>query len=337
LCQDFGVPNIDTQLRLLQDTLEEDELKLRDRLDQAILRDLNDPQDVYNAVVSRINSTRAKDYFLSMLQHLLLIREEGSPMVHYYQLIDSIVTDVVLDKKLAGAEQRLGTSVERIIAQFNESERYQRVEEELAKFRSEALQLRVEKESLEEELAQGQEGLVGSLKDRVAHLEQKLQVSREMTTRLQGQLETQKVGYEERIAQLETQILELFRMLKESGKGMEHVLEDSGGMDRPTVVAALEKYLQRTKTRNILEGRDGLWSPNGTHQVSDSEESDRDATPRKAPRRYSSKKSKKQKKTETSERMSQFMDADDAHAEEQVQQQIAASAQVVSDVQVSSL
>jgi cytokinesis protein len=82
LCQSFGMPTIDKQLRNLQKILDEDEQRLRERLDQEILRDLKNPQDVYNAIFSRTKGTKAQDHFLSMMRHLLLIREEGQSMVH---------------------------------------------------------------------------------------------------------------------------------------------------------------------------------------------------------------------------------------------------------------
>jgi cytokinesis protein len=331
-CQRFHHPVLDKQLQFLQTTLDEDELRLRERLDKAILQDLNNPQDVYNAIQAKMGNTRAKDFFLSMMQHLLLIREEGDAMVHYYQLLDSIVTDVVLDKKLAGAEQRLGHSVERIIAQFNEADRLQVAEDEAAELRARALQMRLEKEALEEELAKGQDGLVGQLKERLIQVEQKLSVSRETTSRLQGQLETQKAGYEEQIAQLEAQIMELFRMLKEVDKGVETIL-DSGSVDRKTLVATLEKHFQHNETISILEGRDrrrrkrGAKSAGETEDISETDE-DRDATPGK-----SSLLRKRRQKTKTAaelQRSSQFMDADDAAAQEQIQQQLADGPKIVS-------
>lgn len=346
LCQSFGMPNIDKQIRNLYRVLDDDERKLRERLDQEILQDLNNPQDVYNAIYAKTQDTKARDYFLSMMRHLLLIREEGQPMVHYYQLIDSLVTDVVMDKKLAGAEQRMGHSVERIIAQFNEADRYQAAEDEAAEARATAARLKVEKEVLEEEIAQGQDGLVGKLKAQVVHLEEKLGVSRETTSRLQGQLETQKAGYEEQIAQLEAQILELFRMLKEVGKGVDTIL-DGGVMDRKTLVQQLEKDFQRRKTISILEGREGhgrrLKNANkdGINEpMDDGEDEDLDATPGKGSLRRSKPAGTLTKKTTKSAkgvvvvdengRVSQFMDADDADAHEQVQQQLAAGVNVVS-------
>lgn len=336
LCQQFNVPNIDKKLRQLQGSFDEDERNLRSQLDQEILKDLNNPGDVYKAIFAKIESSKARDYFLSMMQHLLLIREEGEPMVHYYQLIDSMVTDIVMDKKLAGAEQRFGHSVERIIAQFNETGRLQEVEDELQKSRSEALRLKLENDALLDEISKGQDGMVGRLKEEMLRLEQKLATSRETTVRLQNQVESERAEYEDQINQLETQIIELFRMLKEVGRGVTTVL-DTGGMDRKTLVQTLEKQFQRTQTINKLEGKDVFGrrrKKEGGFEESDDD--DREDTPGKSSLRRSrvltSKKSlsKKGDKAEDSNRASQFMDAEDAHAEEQIQQQLNAGASFVS-------
>jgi cytokinesis protein len=344
LCQSFGMPIIDLHLRNLQKILDDDERQLRERLDQAILHDLKNPQDVFNAIFARTRDTKAQDYFLSVMRHLLLIREEGQPMVHYYRLIDSLVTDVVMDKKLAGVEQRMGHSVEQIIAQFNEADRYQAAEAEAAEARATAVRLKLEKETLEAEIAQGQDGLVGSLKLQLERMEEKLNVSRETTSRLQGQLVTQRAGYEEQIAQLEAQIMELFRMLKEVGKGVETIL-DGGAMDRRTLVQQLEKDFQRRKTISILEGREGhrrrANKANGNRasiEEDAQDDEDVDATPIKGSLRRSKpagtlKKAGKAPKgvavVDENGRVSQFMDADDEDAQEQIQQQLAAGVNIV--------
>ncbi|KAK7017567.1 putative RhoA GTPase effector DIA/Diaphanous [Favolaschia claudopus] len=295
LCRGFGVPTIDKQLKILLAVLDEDESKLRERLDQRILRDLNNPQDVYNAIFAKTEDTKARDYFLSMMQHLLLIREEGQPMVHYYQLIDSLITDVVLDKKLAGAEQRMGHSVERIIAQFNEADRYQ--------FRA-----------LEEEIAQGQDGLVGRLKSQLAHMDEKLSVSRETVTRLQGQLEVQKAGYEEQIAQLEAQI-------------MEFILDASGSqMDRKTLVATPRETFQRAKTIGILEGSD-RWPMN---RDTEEEEEDLNAYTRQE-REFTAVCNQQSIQSQDVGEWSEYLNSwmlTTPNAQEQIQQQLAAGVKV---------
>ncbi|KAJ3529522.1 hypothetical protein NMY22_g8966 [Coprinellus aureogranulatus] len=349
LCASFGVPTIDGHIKQINGILQEDAAKLQERLDQQILKDLENPQDVFNAISAKTQGTKAHDYFLSMMQHMLLIREDGQPLVHYYQLLDSIVTDVVMDKKLAGAEQRLGYSVERIIAQFNEADRYIKVEDEANEARAMAMRLKLEKEALEEELAQGADGLLSRLKSQVAQGEEKLRASRDTVSRLQKQLEAQKAEYEERIAQLEQQILELFRMLKEVGKeGVDAVVAADGAvMDRKALVEQLERNFQRHKTISILEGRKGKGSRRknkskfGDDSGSGSDSDDADATPVKGSLRRSraigSKKSKAAQPNgvrttviDENGRVSQFMDADEDDAQEQVQQQLAAGVKLYS-------
>ena len=340
LCRSFNFDNLNSHLDTLQDTIENDEKELRERLDQEFLRDLTDIEDVYTALKTRTHNSKAQDYLLSILQHLLLVREDGPGLVQYYQLLDSLVTDVVMDHKLAGAEQRLGKSVESIITQFNDADQFRVLEAEAAQMRTDLRRLQLEKEALEGDMLNGGDGLVGILKGKIASLEEKLQTSRETTSRLQTQLETQQSTYEEQISQLEAQIMELFRMLKELGAdGVGKILDNSGTLDRKSLIATLEKHMQRSKTIDILEGRDrfSVRRKKGEHQDDgEGESDDPDATPGKSKLRRQPPSSRHQtaKPARGSEapsgRPSQFLDADEADVKEQIQQQLAAGVMIVS-------
>jgi cytokinesis protein len=226
--------------------------------------------------------------------------------------------------------------VDRIIAQFNEADRYQAAEEEATDAKAQLLRIKLEKEVLEEEISGGHDGLVGRLKEKIAYLEQKLSVSRENTSKLQGQLEAQKAGYEEQITQLEAQIMELFQMLKQMGKGVDKIIESgSGAMDRKTLIETLDRHLQRSKTISILEGRDKHKKRGADGGQSDGSDEEIDLTPGKSglKRRNDSSVKKRGKSGRMSDaqggRASQFMDADDADAQEQIQQQLAAGVKIV--------
>jgi cytokinesis protein len=260
LCHEIGTEHMEAQLDQLEAILEDDELRLWERYD----RDLRSAEDIWNTIRRVPENTDAKEYFLSTMPHLLLIREESPDMVGCYRLMDSLVRNVVMDRKLGTAERILGHSVQRLITQLSEAQRYQAIKE-AAEARSQALSLKLEKEALEEEMSQGHDGLVGNLKAQVALLEQKLNSTREATKPLQGQLETQKTGYGEQIGQLEAQIMELFKMLREVGKGYEKILDsNSGTMDRKNLIENLNKYFERSKTISILEGR-GKKKKDGKH------------------------------------------------------------------------
>ncbi|EJD02078.1 uncharacterized protein FOMMEDRAFT_87486 [Fomitiporia mediterranea MF3/22] len=335
LCREFGLPQIDTQLGLIETLIEADERALREQMDEDILRDYGNPQDVYNALIAKTQGSKAFDYFLSAMQHLLLIHEDGQALTHYFQVVDSVITDVVLDRQLNGAESKLGTSVARIIAQLNEAERYQHLEEQANEARGKALQLKIEKEALEEEVSQGSDGLVGRLKDKVSQLEEKLKGSRGTIELLQGRLEEQKRGYEEQIAQLEAQILELFRMLKELGRGVEEIVDQSQTMDRKELMATLEKQLQRNKTISMLEGRrdsSRRKTRTGGHGVEEEGDIADGVGPSSSPKRGSKVLGRGKKQSAHPEangiRDSQFADADEASVQEHIEQRLAAGVQM---------
>lgn len=334
-CREFGYEQIDTYLDLIEGLTEADERALREQHDQEVLKNYGDPEDVFKAIVAKTKDTRAHDYFLSALQHLLLIREEGSALAHYYQIVDSAVSDIVLDRKLGSAESKLGTSVARIIAQLNEAERFQHVEEQATEARSQAMQLKMEKEALEEEISRGSDGLVGELKEKVSQLEDKLKTSRNTIELLQGRLEEQKRGYEEQITQLEAQILELFRMLKELGRGVDEIIDQSQTMDRKELMATLEKQLQRTRTISMLEGRrDSARKRNRGRRDSTSTGDDEGDDIKSSPLRRGSKvlgRGKKHAAHPDLQRVrdSQFADADEASVQEHIEQRIAAGVNVV--------
>ena len=340
LFRELSIPSMDKQLDELANIFEEDEQHLKERHDSAMLASFSHPEDIWNALCSRMEGSRAKDYFLSMMRHLLLIREEGPQLAYHYQLLDSLVSDVVMDGKLATAERRLGHSVQRIIAQLNESDRLEMAEAEMSQARAQALRLKLEKEALEEEISQGLDGLVGQLKDKVSHLEQQLATARETISRLQNQMEAQKSGYEDTIAQLEAQIMELFRMLKELGKGVDTIIEsNTGSMDRKTLIDVLNKHLERTKTIGILEGKGRrkkkAAGSEGEDETEGSDQGSRDVTPRKTDmKRDDSDRGRLNgtmtKSARISGRDSQFMDADEAYVREQIQQQLAAGVKIVS-------
>lgn len=325
MCREFGYTTVDTQLELITKLITSDETALREILDQETLKDYANLQDVYDALVVKTDGTKARDYFLSSLQHLLLIREDGPALVHYFQLVDSVVTDIVLSKKLPGSENRLGISVQQIIAQLNETDRFQAIEDQAAEARASALELKLQNEALQEEIAQGANGMVGQLKRQLSGLQDKLEVSRKNSENLQGRLEEQRVGYEERISQLEAQILELFRMLKEVGQGVERIV-DNGSLDRKAFMVSLEKQLQRNKTISILEGRRGSRHKKPGERDTDNSEKMDSSEPEIAPPR--TKISQPLPPNGPATRDSQFMDADETVVQEHIEHHLTSGALV---------
>jgi cytokinesis protein len=322
LCREIGTEPMEAQLDELQVILEDDELRLRERYDQEILRDLRSTEGIWNTIRRVTESTDAKEYFLFDATSVTHPGGYGG-LLSTYGLTD--------EGRGHGSEtwhRRLGHSVQQLVVQLNDAQRYQAAIEEAVEARSQALSLKLEKEALEEEMSQGLDGLVGNLNAQVA------------TNRLQGQLEMQETGYEEQIGQLEAQIMELFRMLREVGKGYEKILDsNSGTMDRKNLIENLNKYLERSKTISILEGR-GKKKKDGKHPDGEDDEdvlSDDETTPWKSDaKRGATGRSKLSKAARiygaSNTHESQFMDADEADGREQINHQLVANAKFVRPV-----
>lgn len=317
-CKAFGLPNLDRQVEIFEQLEEDDRERMMDQFDRTVLQDMSDPNDVYNALLQSVNGTPAFKFFLSAMQHLLLIREEPEVRTRYYQLIDKLVTTIVLDKKPnfdSGLQGMIGVSVARLVAQFNEQDRMQVAEDEAGQARSLVLQLELEKEVLEKELNKGANGLVGELRDKLAISEGKVESLRTTVNILQQKIETQRRDFEEKLRQLEAQIMEMFKMLREAST-LEDVIDGGGGMDRKSLIETLERQFQRKKTVGILEGKDPDVNEFGfTGDISQASISGRAARASRKPR---------MKQSELPPgRASQFMDAEEENVQAHIESAVA--------------
>lgn len=348
-CRQFGAVQIDRQLDIYETLAEEDRSQLVKNYNEEFLRDMSDPYDVYRALMSSVEGTPAHAFLLSAMQHLLLIREDPEIRTRYFQLIDHLITSVVLDKKPGfkdGLSDTIGISVSRLVAQFGEQDRTQKVEDQLTLARSEITRLQLEKEALDEEVSKGGDGLVGELRTKLASAEERLRVARQNCKSLEGRILEQKRGYEEQIEQLETQIMELFRMIKEN-----NVLEFLKSKDAPSeqlrgseMITALQKLSERKKTFELLEGRTprkgkARLEPELSRQALDEEEDyeddgaeivDASRTPQ--PRRTTKARIQRPKGPRPSmqpgdedyedDQASQFMDADDDNVRQHLERHL---------------
>ncbi|XP_053754936.1 protein diaphanous homolog 3 isoform X3 [Panthera pardus] len=88
---------LDIQLKVFDEHKEEDLLELSHRLEE-IRAELDEAYDIYNMVWNTVKETRAEGYFISILQHLLLIRNDYFIRQQYFKLIDECVSQIVLHR-----------------------------------------------------------------------------------------------------------------------------------------------------------------------------------------------------------------------------------------------
>ncbi|XP_007442149.2 protein diaphanous homolog 3 [Python bivittatus] len=88
---------LDIQLKVFSEHKEEDMIEFSHRLDD-IRSEFDDANDVYNILWNTVKDTNAESHFLSILQHLLLIRNDHFIRPLYFKLIEECVSQVVLHR-----------------------------------------------------------------------------------------------------------------------------------------------------------------------------------------------------------------------------------------------
>ncbi|XP_062831658.1 protein diaphanous homolog 3 isoform X2 [Anolis carolinensis] len=88
---------LDIQLRVFSEHKEEDMIEFSHRLGD-IRSELDEANDVYNVLWNTIKNTSAEGSFLSILQHLLLIRNDHCIRPLYFKLIEECISQIVLHR-----------------------------------------------------------------------------------------------------------------------------------------------------------------------------------------------------------------------------------------------
>uniref|UniRef100_A0A8L0DUV7 Diaphanous related formin 3 n=1 Tax=Oncorhynchus mykiss TaxID=8022 RepID=A0A8L0DUV7_ONCMY len=88
---------LDIQLKVFEEHKEEDLMELSHRLED-IKSELDDVGDVFNVVQSMVKDTGAEVYFLSILQHLMLIRNDYFVRPQYFKIIEECLSQIVLHR-----------------------------------------------------------------------------------------------------------------------------------------------------------------------------------------------------------------------------------------------
>ncbi|KAJ2557212.1 hypothetical protein EV175_001481 [Coemansia sp. RSA 1933] len=113
----FDSPLISLQINKFDKDAEQDQADVLELYNQQIMQDMTDPEEVFQAILAQIDDDdRAREHFLSILQRLLLLRDDfvaepnsssaarsivesngkGSK-ARYYQLLDEVTTQIVMD------------------------------------------------------------------------------------------------------------------------------------------------------------------------------------------------------------------------------------------------
>lgn len=244
-------------------------------------RDLSDPVQIVEAIQEKVKGRREGDYFLSALQHLLLMREqEGDDRLKMFQLVESMLSYVAMDRRLPDMDlkQSLNFTVQNLMDKlYTDGEaRQAREEAKEARLISEAAQ--AERDEMKEKVEMGAEGLVAKLQRQLEEQQAVLDLQARQTEAFKAELaEVQRLRAQElQRGELETR--ELYLMLRDAqdvaashANKMQAALAAKSGepkagevlekehlkgiLDREKLMDRLEMQLERAKTQAKLEGK----------------------------------------------------------------------------------
>nr|ALX18036.1 diaphanous-related formin [Lymnaea stagnalis] len=86
-----------THVKIFHEHKEEDQEEFSHRYDN-ITMEFEDPTACFQLLLSSVGNTVAEPYFLSILQHLLLIRDDIYARPQYYKLIEECITQIILHR-----------------------------------------------------------------------------------------------------------------------------------------------------------------------------------------------------------------------------------------------
>ncbi|XP_072812248.1 protein diaphanous homolog 1 isoform X2 [Vicugna pacos] len=202
------------QLTVFDEQGEEDSYDLKGRLDD-IRMEMDDFSEVFQILLNTVKDSKAEPHFLSILQHLLLVRNDYEARPQYYKLIEECISQIVLHKNGADPDfkcRHLQIDIEGLIDQMIDKTKVEK---------SEAKATELEKK-LDSELTARHE-LQVEMKKMESDFEQKLQDLQGEKDALDSekqQIATEKQDLEAEVSQLTGEVAKLSKELEDAKKEM---------------------------------------------------------------------------------------------------------------------
>lgn len=260
-----------------EDILERESSSIKDSIDGEV-KDLNDPVQIVDAIMTKVQGSRAQDYFMSAMQHLLLIREnDGEDRLRMFQLVDSMLSYVAMDRRLPDMDlkQSLNFTVQSLMDKLHTDSEARQALDESIEARQLADSAIAERDEMRARIELGADGLVAKLQKQLEEQAQVIEVQKRQKDALRGELsDLQRLrGQEMQRNELETR--ELYLMLRDAqdvaasaarkgGKenlGATDPAQSTGILNRDKLMDRLEMQLERQKTQFMLEGK--VWQQAG--------------------------------------------------------------------------
>lgn len=256
-----------------EDMLERENSSIKDNV-PGDTKDLTDPVQIADAIQSKLHGSKSQDYFVSALQHLMLIRAaDGEERLRMFQLVDSMLSYVAMDRRLPNMDlkQSLNFTVQSLLDKLHTDSEARQAQDESLESRQIAEAAMAERDEMRARLELGADGLVAKLQKQVDEQTRFIEAQRRQADGLKAELENLQMARAKEAQRNELETRELYLMLRDAqdvaasnavkgsmtGKSMLDVdpARSQGILDRERLMERLQMQIERQKTQYKLEGR----------------------------------------------------------------------------------
>ena len=254
-----------------EDFLERENSSMKDSIEGEV-KDLTDPAQIVDAIMQKVQGSRTQDYFVSALQHLLLIREnDGEERLRMFQLVDSMLSYVAMDRRLPDMDlkQSLNFTVQSLLDKLHTDSEARQALDEAQEARQIADSAMAERDEMKAQIELGADGMVAKLQRQLDEQAQVIEVQRRQADALKGEAESLQALRAKEAQRNELETRELYLMLRDAqdiaasnamksgkpGLGESDPQQMKGILDRERLMDRLEMQIERQKTQYKLEGR----------------------------------------------------------------------------------
>ena len=260
-----------------EDLLSRENSSIKDSFDGEV-KDMHDPAQIVDAIMTKVQGSRSQDYFLSALQHMLLIRDnDGEDRLRMFQLVDAMLSYVAMDRRLPDMDlkQSLNFSVQSLLDRLHTDSEARQAHEEATESRQIAESAMAERDEMRSQIELGANGLVAKLQKQLEEQAAIIELQGRQNDSLKAELaELQRIRAQD-LQRNELETRELYLMLRDAqdvaasatNKAANDALASSdpkhmqGILDRERLMDRLEIQLERAKTQCKLEGK--VWQQAG--------------------------------------------------------------------------
>ena len=255
-----------------EDLLDRENSSMKDSVEGDV-KDLNDPVQIVDAIMQKVQGSRTQDYFVSALQHLLLMRDnDGEERLRMFQLVDSMLSYVAMDRRLPDMDlkQSLNFTVQSLLDKLHTDSETRQALDEALEARQLADSALAERDEMRSQVALGADGLVAKLQRQLEEQAQIIEVQRRQADALKSEVENLQTVRAKEAQRNELETRELYLMLRDAqdiaasnaakgGKGLgeSDPAQMKGILDRERLMDRLEMQIERQKTQYKLEGK--IW------------------------------------------------------------------------------